>query len=369
MKRPRKIALVNVFDCPREDYSAYWQIGVTGDDAEGYRWQARIMSYAPIGFDWQGKIHPSWPDGVATPVYPSDAHLARDAQYKRMTPAEQVEEKKRQEAFRAECSRIAEASPKPVYVIDEAIDACKTRDEADTAAQEWVKARIGKYRKPNLPALTEAEIKQQVAEFDAARARKDVGSCDRIRGRLRSRGVQLMPPEKAADPKPTKFRQSGHALALGPAGMLGESVAEAVRRLFRPVLMALGYATALRNTRMVDVQAAIDAGAGAGLLRIYTATRPATCGAATTLLAELTHTDPCAGAPSSGVLTFNAITQDSSANATGTAAWYRDVDSTGTCVVDGSVGTSGSDLNLNSTSIATGQAVSVSSKAYTEGNP
>jgi hypothetical protein len=48
--------------------------------------------------------------------------------------------------------------------------------------------------------------------------------------------------------------------------------------------------------------------------------------------------------------------------------WYRDVDSTGTCVVDGSVGTSGSDFNVNSTSVSVGQEVSCSSKVYTEGN-
>jgi hypothetical protein len=115
---------------------------------------------------------------------------------------------------------------------------------------------------------------------------------------------------------------------------------------------------------------AITSAVGAsGLLRIYDGTRPATGGSATTLLAELTCNATFAPAASSGVLTLNAITQDSSANATGTATWFRIVTSGGTFVIDGNVGTSGSDLNLNSTSISSGVAVSVTSFTITEGNP
>lgn len=133
--------------------------------------------------------------------------------------------------------------------------------------------------------------------------------------------------------------------------------------------MAIAYSTTVRNNRLNQVRDAIDGGAGAGKLRIYTASRPATCGTATTLLAELTFSDPCSSGASGGTLTMSAITADSSADATGTAAWFRAVDSTGTCCIDGNVGTSGSDLNLNSTSISTGQQVSVSSMVITEGNP
>jgi hypothetical protein len=71
-----------------------------------------------------------------------------------------------------------------------------------------------------------------------------------------------------------------------------------------------------------------------------------------------------------GVLTANAITQDASANATGTATWFRIVQSDGsTFVLDGNVGTSGSDLNLTTTSIVATQPVSVTSFVITEGNP
>lgn len=135
--------------------------------------------------------------------------------------------------------------------------------------------------------------------------------------------------------------------------------------------MAMGFATALRNARADEINAAINAGAGAGLLRIYDGSRPATGGAATTLLAELTFSDPAAGAAASGVLTFSAITADASADATGTATWFRIVDSTGAFVLDGSVTATagGGDLELNTTSIVAAANVSIpTTRTITEGN-
>jgi hypothetical protein len=132
--------------------------------------------------------------------------------------------------------------------------------------------------------------------------------------------------------------------------------------------MALAYEAATLRTAMVD---AITTRAGnAALLRIYDGSRPATGGAATTLLAELTCGTPFAAGASNGVLTLGAITQDASANASGTATWFRIVKADGTThVLDGNVGTSGSDLNLTTTTIVVGQPVSVTSFVITEGNP
>lgn len=132
--------------------------------------------------------------------------------------------------------------------------------------------------------------------------------------------------------------------------------------------MALAYEAATLRDAMLD---AITTRAGnAALLRIYDGSRPATGGTATTLLAELTCGSPFAGAAVNGVLTANAITQDSAANATGTATWFRIVQSDGsTHVMDGNVGTSGSDLNLTTTSIVQNQPVSVTSFVINEGNP
>jgi hypothetical protein len=135
--------------------------------------------------------------------------------------------------------------------------------------------------------------------------------------------------------------------------------------------MALGYDVAIRNAQLNQVTARIDGGTGAGLLRIYDGTRPATGAAITSqvLLAELTMSDPSAPAASGGVLTLSAITTDASANATGTASWFRIVQSDGTTfAIDGNVGTSGSDLNLNSVSITSGGSVAITSFTITAGN-
>lgn len=108
-----------------------------------------------------------------------------------------------------------------------------------------------------------------------------------------------------------------------------------------------------------------------GYLRIYDGTQAATVDTAIgaqVLLAELRFGATAFGAGSDGVATANAITQDSSANATGTAAWFRALSSDGTTArCDGSVGTSGCDLNLNTVAIQSGAAVSVTSMTITQG--
>ena len=131
--------------------------------------------------------------------------------------------------------------------------------------------------------------------------------------------------------------------------------------------MAVGFVTALRNSRLDAITT--RAGASA-LLRIYDGSRPATGGTATTLLAELVCNATFAPGAPAGVLTLNAIASDSSANATGTATWARIVQSDGsTHVLDCSVGTSGTDIILNTVSIVSGAAVSCTSAVFTEGNP
>jgi hypothetical protein len=102
-----------------------------------------------------------------------------------------------------------------------------------------------------------------------------------------------------------------------------------------------------------------------GYLRIYDGTQPATADTAIgsqVLLAELRFSATAAPAASGGLITFNAITSDTDANATGTATWFRALKSDGTTVVmDGSVDTATANLVLNSTSISIHQTVSVSS--------
>jgi hypothetical protein len=130
--------------------------------------------------------------------------------------------------------------------------------------------------------------------------------------------------------------------------------------------MALGYVAALRNAQLDALTTQLGSNA---IFRIYSGTRPATGGTETTILAELTCNATFAPAASAGVLTLNAITADASANATGTATWFRLLTSGAVAKIDGDVGTSGSDLNLNSTSITVAGTVSCTSFTITMGNP
>ena len=135
--------------------------------------------------------------------------------------------------------------------------------------------------------------------------------------------------------------------------------------------MALSYADALRHAMLDEITTDIDSGAGAGTLRIYDGSAPADADTAlsgNTLLAQLTMSDPSAGAASGGDWTASSITSDSSADATGTASFFRILDSDTNVVMQGTVGTSGADLNLNSVSITSGDTVSVTSFVITEGN-
>lgn len=132
--------------------------------------------------------------------------------------------------------------------------------------------------------------------------------------------------------------------------------------------MALGFVEAVRNA-MLDV---LTTQVGtSGLWQIYDGTRPATGGTATTKLAELTcNATAFAAAASGGVLTLNAITNDSSANASGTATWFRIATSGDAAKIDGSVTATsgGGDLELSTTAISAGDTVSISSATITAGN-
>lgn len=132
--------------------------------------------------------------------------------------------------------------------------------------------------------------------------------------------------------------------------------------------MTLSYTAALKNNRLDEMTTAIGA---SGFLRIYDGVEPADADTAlsgNTLLAELPLSATYAPAASGGVLTASAITDDSSADATGTASFYRLVTSAGAAVMQGTVGTSGQELNLNTLSIAIGAVVSVTSHVTTAGN-
>lgn len=132
--------------------------------------------------------------------------------------------------------------------------------------------------------------------------------------------------------------------------------------------MTLKLDTAIKNSMLDVITAAIDAGAFNGLLRIYDGVRPSAGGTVTTLLAELTLSDPSFPAASSGQMVANSITDDSSADNTGTATWFRIVDSDGNFVMDGDVGLSDAELILDNTSIVAGVSVAITSLTISAGN-
>jgi len=120
----------------------------------------------------------------------------------------------------------------------------------------------------------------------------------------------------------------------------------------------LRFAVAVKHSTLTQIRDAIDAGAGPGTCKIYTGTIPADVATgigASVLLGTLTFSDPCGtvGTPTVGALTMSPITQDSSADATGTATWARIYDSTGAAVMDIDVSQTGGGgtLQLNTTNI------------------
>lgn len=116
---------------------------------------------------------------------------------------------------------------------------------------------------------------------------------------------------------------------------------------------------------LTDHGVGIDAGTAA-VINIYDGSAPADADAseANTLLAQLTcsataFTSVADDTPGA-IATFDTISDDSSANATGTATHFRILtQNAGTATDQGTVGTSSADLILNTTSITSGSTVSI----------
>jgi hypothetical protein len=122
---------------------------------------------------------------------------------------------------------------------------------------------------------------------------------------------------------------------------------------------------------MQEILDAIDAGAGAATLKLYTGPRPATGAAISgeTLLGTMTFTDP-AGTVTTGVLTFDTIAGETNAPDNGVVAWARINDSNGAFVVDLDVGITGSgaDIEINNINIVAGGTIDdIGAQTFTEG--
>lgn len=125
--------------------------------------------------------------------------------------------------------------------------------------------------------------------------------------------------------------------------------------------------TAARNAAANGIVDLLDGGAAAGYIEIRDGAQPAGPGTAATgvLLATLPLSDPAFGDAVDGVATANAITSDTTADASSTATWFRAYDSNAVAVIDGSAGEAATDLILDNATIVAGGTVAVSSWTIT----
>lgn len=120
--------------------------------------------------------------------------------------------------------------------------------------------------------------------------------------------------------------------------------------------MAVIYTAAVKNARLDAVTTQIGI---AGKLEIGTAAMAA-------VLVSINLNNPSAAAAAAGVMTLSGFPKTAAAVAAGTAAAARIRTGASVDIVTGlTVGTSASDINLDSTNISTGQNVTINSATIT----
>jgi len=134
--------------------------------------------------------------------------------------------------------------------------------------------------------------------------------------------------------------------------------------------MTIRLPVASRSAAADAVADLIDAGAGSGLLRVYTGSQPASADIAATgtLLAVFTLNDPAFGAAAAGTATLSVAPALSTTGvAAGDAGWFRIIDSTGATVLDGSVTASGGggDLIVSTITVSIGLTLQLTSGTIT----
>jgi len=134
--------------------------------------------------------------------------------------------------------------------------------------------------------------------------------------------------------------------------------------------MTVQLSTAVRNARLDAIETTIGTSA---ILKIRTGAQPANCAAADsgTVLATLNLPSDYMAAAASGAKAKSGTWEDTSADATGTAAHFRLYASDGTtCHAQGTVTLTagGGDMTVDNTSFASGQAFTVTSFTLTDGN-
>lgn len=134
--------------------------------------------------------------------------------------------------------------------------------------------------------------------------------------------------------------------------------------------MAIQLSTTVRNAILDAVETAIGTSA---VLKIRTGAAPANVGTADsgTVLATLSLPSDWMAGASSGSKALSGTWQDTSADATGTAAHFRIYASDGTTAhMQGTVTATGGggDLTLDNTSIASGQSITITAFTIAAGN-
>jgi len=135
--------------------------------------------------------------------------------------------------------------------------------------------------------------------------------------------------------------------------------------------MAVQLSVAVRNARLDAIETAIGVSAK---LQIYTGSMPASCATAAsgTKILEDTLASDWAAAASTGSKSFNGTPiAGVGLSPGGSAGYFRIVDSAGTtCHLQGTITATGGggDMTIDNVSIATGQAVNVTSFSLTDAN-
>ena len=139
--------------------------------------------------------------------------------------------------------------------------------------------------------------------------------------------------------------------------------------------MTLSISNAAAIARLDALVDLADAGAGDGILTIYDGTEPANVDTAITsqnALAVITLNDPAFGAAvdatpnATATLDLPGTIEDASADANGTASFWRIEDSNGLEFLQGDCGTSGADMIMPSLTITATLPVEITSCVITE---
>jgi hypothetical protein len=132
--------------------------------------------------------------------------------------------------------------------------------------------------------------------------------------------------------------------------------------------MAIQLSTTVRNARLDAIESTIGTTA---VLKIRDGAAPANVAAADTgtVLASLTLPSDWMAAAASGAKAKSGTWQDASADNSGTAAHFRVYASDGTTAhMQGTVGTSGTDMIVDSVSFTAGQSFTINTFTLTDGN-